>query len=192
MIFSSEGVRPNPAKVEALDHISPPKSKSELISFVCMMQSNTEFIPEFSKKASKLRELTKINVRFKWLEEHDRCFNKLLEAFKADALLQYFDINKQTYIFTDAHMTGLGAMLAQGDIIGEARPIAFASRTTSDAEKHHKVLDVLSQMEKYQPHLISSNEFNVNIGQFLINNAGISYYDIINQSNFAFFPHKLL
>ena len=86
--------------------------------------------------------MTKINVRFKWLEEHDRCFNKLLEAFKADALLQYFDINKQIYIFRDAHMTGLGAMLAQGDTIGEARPIAFASRTTSDAEKRYAQIDL--------------------------------------------------
>ena len=62
MIFSSEGVRPDPAKVEALEYITPPNSKEELISFLCMMQSNSDFIASFSRRSSTLRELTKGHV----------------------------------------------------------------------------------------------------------------------------------
>ena len=58
LLIGSDGVRPNPAKVAALDHITPPNNKDELKSFLCMMQSNAEFIPRFSKKSAKLRELT--------------------------------------------------------------------------------------------------------------------------------------
>jgi hypothetical protein len=55
--IGSAGVRPDPAKVEALKHITPPRSKEELISFLCMMQSNADFIPNFEQHAAKLREL---------------------------------------------------------------------------------------------------------------------------------------
>ena len=48
MIFSKDskdGVSPDPEKVEALEHLQAPTNKQELISFLCMMQSDTDFIP---------------------------------------------------------------------------------------------------------------------------------------------------
>ena len=51
MIFSSSRVRPDFEKIEALENLPLPKNKSELKSFICMMQSNSDFIPNFSKTA---------------------------------------------------------------------------------------------------------------------------------------------
>ena len=42
--IGSTGIRACPAKVEALNYISPPKSKKDLVSFPCLMQSNADFI----------------------------------------------------------------------------------------------------------------------------------------------------
>ena len=56
------------------------------------------------------------------------------------ALLRYFDLTKPTFIFVDAHI--FGAMLAQGDDITSAKPITFASRTTSQAESRYPQLDL--------------------------------------------------
>ena len=50
MLFTSEEVKPDPEKLKALEHISPPKDKNELKSFICMMQSNSGFILNFAKK----------------------------------------------------------------------------------------------------------------------------------------------
>ena len=44
MIISASGIRPDPEKVEALNHLTTPRNKEELISFICMMQSNADFI----------------------------------------------------------------------------------------------------------------------------------------------------
>ena len=66
MIYSKDGVRPDLEKVEALEHLQAPTNKQELISFLCMMQSNADFIPNFAKKSSKLPELTRKRVRFRW------------------------------------------------------------------------------------------------------------------------------
>ena len=142
MIVGAEGIQPDPEKVEALSHISPPRNKDELNSFICMMQSNAEFIPEFAQKVAKLRELTKKSAKFSWKTEHQSCFEHLLERFKKETLLQFFDGRLQTFLFVDAHYTGLGSILAQGTTIDDARPVAIASRATSKAEKHYPQLDL--------------------------------------------------
>ncbi|CAB4041353.1 Hypothetical predicted protein, partial [Paramuricea clavata] len=49
----SSGVRSSSVKVDALNYISPPRSKEDLVSFLYMMQLNAEFIPNFAKQALK-------------------------------------------------------------------------------------------------------------------------------------------
>ena len=93
MIYSAEGVQPGLAKIEVLDYISPPENKSELISFLCMVQSNADFIANFAKKSAMLHEMTKGKSRFKWQISHQKYFDKLRSAFKKDALLHYFDLS---------------------------------------------------------------------------------------------------
>ena len=57
-------------------------------------------------------------------------------------LLRYFDPAKRTFVIVDAHQTGLGATLAQGDDISSLKPVAFASRTTQPHEVHYPQLDL--------------------------------------------------
>ena len=45
LIISKDEVRPDPEKVHSLENIARPQSKDELVSFLCMMQLNAEFIP---------------------------------------------------------------------------------------------------------------------------------------------------
>ena len=45
-----ERVKPDPEKVKTLEQISLPKDKDGLKSFICMIQSNSDFIPNFAKK----------------------------------------------------------------------------------------------------------------------------------------------
>jgi hypothetical protein len=142
MMYGEDGVRPDPSKVKALAHLTAPTSKEELISFLCMMQSNSDFTPNFAQRSAKLRELTKRRARFVWSNEHQICFQRLIDAFRRDVHLRYFDMSKPTYAFVDAHLTGLGAMLAQGNSVREAKPVAFASRTTSQTEAIYPQLDL--------------------------------------------------
>ena len=77
MIYGAHGLKPDPV----LDHISPLHNKEELIHFLCMMESNSEFIENFAKKAAPLRDLTKGKARFKWNYEHQQCFEMLVKEF---------------------------------------------------------------------------------------------------------------
>ena len=64
-----------------------------------------------------LRIFLNSKERFKWTRSYQMVFHKLLQEFRKDTLLTYFDINKKTFIFTDAHKTDLGVILAQGENI---------------------------------------------------------------------------
>ena len=55
-------------------------------------------------------------------------------------MLSYFNISKPTFIFTDPHESGLSAILAQGSNKDNTKPVAFASRCTSQAEKNYAQL----------------------------------------------------
>ena len=58
MLFISESVKPDPAKVKALENIKPPTDKDELKFFICVIQSNSDYIPSFSKVVTLLPRIT--------------------------------------------------------------------------------------------------------------------------------------
>ena len=51
-------------------------------------------------------------------------------------------MGKPIYIIVDAHVSGLGAILSQGNKLADAKPIAIASRTTNEAEKRYPQIDL--------------------------------------------------
>ena len=81
MLFTSEGVKPDPEKVKALEHISLPKDKDELKSFICMIQSNSDFISNFPKKVAPLQTLLN-GKAFSWTHMHQKTFDNILDNFK--------------------------------------------------------------------------------------------------------------
>ena len=77
-----------------------------------------------------------------WNKAHRIAYEVLIARFKQRTLLQYFEMDAQTFLFTDAHKTGLGAMLAQEDSIENAKPMAIASRTTNTSEQKYPQIDL--------------------------------------------------
>ena len=137
-----DGIKPDPEKVKALQHASRPRSKDELQSFLCMIQSNKDFIPDLASKTMNLRMRTKKHSRFTWDKECQREFDRLKVAFREDTLLRHFNPEEDTFIFVDAHLSGLSAILMQGETSDSAKPVAFASRATTPVEQRYPQLDL--------------------------------------------------
>ena len=142
MIISGDGVRPDPEKVQALRDATRPESKGELMSFLCMLQASSEFIPHLSKETVHLRELTKSDVRFKWTEKCQNEFARLQGLLCDATLLTFFDTSLPTFILVDAHQSGLSAVLAQGDSPATAKMVSCASRATTPVERRYHQLDL--------------------------------------------------
>ena len=143
LIVSKKGLKPDPIKIEALNTADHPRSKAELRSFLCMVQANKEFIPGLSTRTANMRKLLKQGCRYKWNEACESEFSNLKQALTEDTLLRHYEPHEKTYIWVDAHVSGLGAVLLQGPSLEESKPVAFASRATTVTESRHAQLGKL-------------------------------------------------
>ena len=104
-----------------------------------MMQSNSDFIPSFARVVAPLRKLLN-EESFCWTQMHQKTFHEVLMMFSDNLLLSYFDMTLSTYIFADAHKTGLGAILCLGEDFENLKTVAIASQCTNHAEQNYAKL----------------------------------------------------
>ena len=142
LMISNKGISPHPEKVQSLKNISPPSNKDELRSFFCMVQSNSDFLPQLARNSIHMRKLLKKHARFIWSHECQTEFDSIKSNFQEDILLRYFDPDLKTYIYVDAHQSGLSAVLTQGNNRGESKVVAVASRATTDTETRYPQIDL--------------------------------------------------
>ena len=113
LIFTSDGVSPDPAKVEALRNAKAPASKRELKSFLGMTNFSANFIPKYSDYTVKLRKLLHDSSQWEWTDGHENAFQVLKDCLKDSCMLHYFEPQLETHIICDASPFGLGATLVQ-------------------------------------------------------------------------------
>ena len=141
MEISKEGISPDSKKVDALKHMTPPKSRDEVKSLYCMLQSNKDFIPSLASKTVHIRVLLKKNTKFAWTRKCQAEFDKIKEEFSKEILLRHFNPRLKTEIQVDAHQSGLSALLVQESKEGK-RIVGVASRATTPVEARYPQIDL--------------------------------------------------
>ncbi len=101
-----------------------------------------KFIKDLSKLSKPLRQLLKKNVKFLWGSKEQKTFEKLKKILTEAPVLLFPNFNKLFVLCTDASLKGLGAVLEQEDENGNLRPIAYASRSLTPAEKNYHTTDL--------------------------------------------------
>ena len=131
-LYTSNGIKPDPAKVKDIRSMPTPQDKEDLQTFLGMITYLGSFIPNLAERAQPLRDLLKQNVPFVWQEDHQATFDALKQSISTESCLQYFDPTKATTIEVDASQKGLGACLVQDD-----KPVAFASTSLTTAQRNY-------------------------------------------------------
>ena len=144
MMISKDGVSPDPRKIDALKHMTPPRSKDEVKSLFCMLQSNKSFIPRLASKTINISYLLKKDTDFAWNKKCQQEFGQIKREFTKDILLRHFDPKLKTEIHVDAHQSGLSAILIQVDKKGEKHMVGVASRATTQVEARYPQIDLES------------------------------------------------
>ena len=114
---------------------------------------------QFSTIASLLYALTEKGKIFDWNAYHENAFNALKKMLAKDVVLAFPNFKQQFQVtITDASGIGLGAVLSQIQDNGEEKPIAFASRILSKAEKRYstterELLAIVYALEIFRPYL---------------------------------------
>ena len=128
-LLTSEGLKPDPRKVQAVKDMPAPTDKEGVRRFIGFVTYLSKFIPNLSEEDAPLRQLLKNDIQFQWQPAQQCAFDRLKQLCCEPPVLGYFDVNKPVQIQADASQFGLGAVLLQDD-----RPIAYTSRSLTDAE----------------------------------------------------------
>jgi hypothetical protein len=141
MEISKDGVSPDQRKVEAVKLMTCPRSREEVKSLYCMLQSNKDFIPSLANKTKNIRVLLRKESKFVWSKACQVEFDNIKKEFSNEILLKHFNPNLRTEIQVDAHQSGLSALLVQEED-GVKQIVGVASRATTQVETRYPQIDL--------------------------------------------------
>ena len=141
-LVTSEGLKVDPKKIEAVTKWLPPSDLHGVRSFLGFCNFYRRFVKDFATIASPLTDLTKSTVPFPSSLPSSAldAFRKLQSALTSAPVLTIpFTGPDSTFeLYTDASGVGIGAVLSQDQGVGP-QPVAFESRKLSPAERNYPV-----------------------------------------------------
>jgi hypothetical protein len=110
-VITNDGIKVDPAKVEAIANWKQPESVTEIRSFLGLARYYRLFIKGFSTLASLLTRLLMKDVPFEWNEKCEKSLQELKKRLMSTPVLSLPKEDKQYALYTDASKEGLGAVL---------------------------------------------------------------------------------
>ncbi|KAJ9561460.1 hypothetical protein OSB04_006620 [Centaurea solstitialis] len=136
-LVNREGIKVDPAKVEAVMKWETPKSPTEIRSFLGLAGYYRRFIQDFSKVAVPLTKLTRKNVSFVWGEEQQSAFETLRQKLCEAPVLALPEGVEDMTVYCDASYHGLGCVLMQ-----RSKVISYASRQLKTHDVNYPTHDL--------------------------------------------------
>ena len=160
-VIDKNGRHPIPDKVEGIRGVQPPKDVSDLRTFLGMVNYYGSYLQNLSSVLAPLNNLLRDVVPWKWDADCQKAFDKVKEELTSERVLAHYDPSKKLILACDASPHGVGAVLSH-EIGGEERPIAYASRTLTKAEKGYpqierEALAIIYGIKKFHKYLYGRN-----------------------------------
>ena len=90
-VVTAQGVKPDPAKVQAIEDMPTPKDQSDLQRILGLVTYMSRFIPNMSNRTSVLRSLLEKDADWQWLPEHEKAWQGIKHILSSHPVLQYYD-----------------------------------------------------------------------------------------------------
>ena len=156
---TEEGLLPDPSLLAAIRDIPPPKTATEVRSFLGLAGYYGRYVKGFAAIAAPLHALTKKDAVFHWSEDCQNAFDQLKTRLTTSPITAFPDFSQEFRLYTDASTAGLGSILAQFRD-GKERIICCASRALNKAEKSYpatklECLAIVWAVAKFRPYLMA-------------------------------------
>ena len=140
-VVDKTGVRPDMAKVKAVQKVPAPKNVSDVRRFLGMVNQLGKFSPNLAEKTRPLRELLRKDRAWMWGIMQQRAFEEVKGTLTTAPVLALFDPSRETVVSVDASCYGLGAVLIQRQPEGALKPVAYISRSLTPTEQRYAQIE---------------------------------------------------
>ena len=156
--IDATGLHKTDDKVKAIIDAPLPQDVGQLRSFLGLVQYYHKFLPDLASVLHPLHQLLASNTKWHWCEKHTAAVKKVKDAVASETVLVHFDPTLPVHLACDASPYGIGAVLSHVTKDGSDRPIAFASRSLSPAEKNYaqmerEALAIIFGVKKFNQYL---------------------------------------
>ena len=135
--INSKGYRPLKGKVDTILKLEPPKTKTELKSFVGMLTFYGTSLPLLQYTLEPLHKISGSNSKFVWGNEQQVAFEKAKEILTNCAHLAFPSENSKLILTTDASDKAYGGCLSEVNEMGLEVPIRYFSGSFKGPELNY-------------------------------------------------------
>ena len=132
------GLHKTQEKVDAVVNTPRPENVQQVRSFLGLVNYYHKFLPNLVTTLNPLNRLLEQGKPWKWTAECEGAFASVKKLIASDMVLTHYDPERPLKLACDASPVGVGAVLSH---VMEERPIAFASRTLTTAERNYSQID---------------------------------------------------
>ena len=140
-VIDANGLHKSREKVKAVLEAPTPKNEAQLRSFIGLVNYYQRFLPSIASVLNPLNELLHADKEWLWGKRQQEAFQEAKRLIASDVVLTHYNPNNTICLACDASGYGIGAVISHTMDDGSERPIAFASRTLSSAEKNYSQLE---------------------------------------------------
>lgn len=152
-VLTQKGLQPDQSKIKAIQNYPLPRTVKEIRSFLGLVSYYRKFIPRLSHIIKPLTDCTKKNSKVEHSPAFREAFLKAKTLISNPPILAYPNFDKEFVVTTDASDIALGAVISQ-----DHKPIAYASRTLSEAERKYnttekELLAIIYATTQFRPYI---------------------------------------
>ena len=147
VVLKDRTIQMDPAKIKGVVDWSLPKTVKDVQAFIGFTGFYRYFIPNYSKIACLLIELTKKATLFHWHEAQFKAFKMLKTIMCRKCILRQPNYEDPFFLATDASVYGVGAILSQDGETNRCTqkliqyPIAYYSSTFIPAKQNYNIYE---------------------------------------------------
>ena len=139
--LTAEGLLPQEDKVKAIKDAPEPRNTSEVKSYLGMINYYAKYCYNLAHNLSPLYDLLKKDRQFIWGKNEKLAFEKSKRILLSSKILVHYQPNLPITVTCDASPTGISAILSHIFKDGSEKPVMFASRSLTSAERNYSQND---------------------------------------------------
>ena len=134
--IDADGLHPVNEKIKAIQDAPEPRNVTELKSYLGLLSYYSRFLSNMLSNLAPLNQLLHKQAEWVWEGKEKQAFRLSNQLLLSSQTLAHFDPNLDIVLACDASAYGIGAVLSHRLSDGTEKPVGFASRTLSTAEKN--------------------------------------------------------